>query len=68
MREFLALDRIRLRSANVGHLKDYGAHYKLFRQAIRFPGSLLEEIYTSRFVRQFYSQSEIDGFRQNWTK
>jgi hypothetical protein len=65
---FLDVDNLTLRSKNVGSRKDYADIYRTFRDSIVFPAVYLDEMYSSRFARHFYSEAEIERFRATWSK
>ncbi|RMF29402.1 MAG: hypothetical protein D6759_13910, partial [Chloroflexi bacterium] len=58
-RAFLGVERFELIRANVSSDKMYGDAYRAFVKAIRLPDSYIEQMYTSRYVRHFYSDEEI---------
>lgn len=53
---------------NAGDKKSYSALYKMFKRKIVLPDGYLDEIYTSKYVTHFYSKSEIERFRNRWSK
>lgn len=68
MCEFLGLDRLDLVTANVGREKRYHDIYQEFEARVTLPASYLARMYDSRFARQFYTDEEIDTFKQRWAK
>jgi hypothetical protein len=66
--QFLDLDRFTLVNANVAEKKEYVDVYQAFKAAIAFSESFLDEIYTSKLARHFYSSAEIQAFRDRWNK
>lgn len=57
---------LEIQFSNVGSQKEYANIYKLFLKNIRFPSEYLEEAYSSKYVRHFYSEDEINEFRGRW--
>jgi Putative capsular polysaccharide synthesis protein len=69
LREFFELSGpVDLRPANVGADKDYASLYGDVLDRVRLPDALLDSVYSTRFVRHFYSDTEIDAFRRHWTR
>jgi hypothetical protein len=66
--EFLGLDAFTLVNANVAENKEYVDVYRAFKAAIAFPESFLDEMYSSKLVKQFYSSAEIQALRDQWNK
>ncbi len=66
MRDFLGLQEFRLLSSNEAKDKRYYAAYRAFQHALALSPQVLDEVYGSRYVRHFYSDDEIVGFRQRW--
>lgn len=64
---FLDLDDFELVRSNVANQKIYAREYAEFRQRIRIPPALLDQMYDSRFARHFYSGEEIERFRARWS-
>ena len=65
-KEFLGIDNFTLKSENVGLQKIYAPLYKKFLDSITWPESYLDKFYESKFMKHFYTQNEIKGFRENW--
>jgi Putative capsular polysaccharide synthesis protein len=40
--------------------------YAQVRRSLKLPASLLDEVYSSRVCRHFYTPEELDGFRNLW--
>jgi hypothetical protein len=66
MKEFLALDDFLLISSNMGDDKAYAEVYRTFRR-LPLPRTYVEEIYSTRLARHFYSEQEIEKFTGVWT-
>ncbi|UCG33965.1 MAG: hypothetical protein JSU68_04870 [Phycisphaerales bacterium] len=68
LRDFLGLDELRMRRANVGEEKDHARLYRRFRDSARLPDSYVERLLGSRYARHFYTQQEIERLRAQWTE
>jgi hypothetical protein len=64
---FLGISDFTLIESNIGAQKDYGRVYKRFLELLELPDSYIERMYTSRFARHFYSDRQLDAFREKWT-
>lgn len=64
--EFLKIKKFRLKAENVGENKKYAQLYKEFKGVVSLPEDYLDEMYSSKYVRHFYSCDEIDSFRKKW--
>ena len=65
---FLGLDQFEIVRSNVTGDKSYGRRYEEFKNWIRIPEALLEELYESKYARHFYSEKERAQFRARWLK
>lgn len=68
MREFLKIDNFSLKTANVADKKDYFPVYEKFKKQLKLPVNYIEKMYSSKFARHFYTDDELDSFRQRWIK
>lgn len=66
LEEFLNLRGATVYNSNVGEQKKYSRLYTAFKQRIRFSEDYLERIYGSRMARHFYSDDELEKFREKW--
>lgn len=66
-KKFLGIEDFVLKKANISSEKTYSEAYARFKKSIKLPESYIDEMYSSRFVRHFYAQSEIDQFRAEWS-
>ena len=64
--ELLGISNIALVNKNIGEIKDYADLYKGFKDYIRLPEAYLEKMYSSKTVKHFYLESEIDRFKERW--
>lgn len=67
IREFLGLKDFDLKSINVGDEKDYGDIYRTFKTRLILPLPFLDEMYSTKYVRHFYSDEEIEYYRTKWS-
>jgi len=51
---------------NVGGEKIYAPLYRDFKHRISVPQVYIDEMYTSRYARYFYSQEELERFGRKW--
>lgn len=65
-KEFIHIDNFALIYTNIGNQKNYAAVYSRFKDFILFPGSYLNKMYQSKYMRHFYSAEEIKQFRNKW--
>jgi hypothetical protein len=52
--------------ANAGEDHAYRDSYRDAKRRIRIPASLLDTVYSGRYARHFYSDSELQAFRRRW--
>lgn len=64
--EFVGLPDLRLHQANRGGMKWYAPLYQNFLRHFIPNEALLDQLYNSRYMKHFYSQKEITGFREAW--
>ena len=65
-REFLNIEDLTLLNTNVGTQKVYAPIYRQILDSIVLPESYVERVYTSKYMRHFYSEAEILKFRARW--
>lgn len=63
---FLGRPDIELVRSNTAEDKDYAVLYKEFRKQIRVPESYVDRMLNSRYARHFYSNAELEKFREYW--
>lgn len=51
---------------NDSSAKPYGDVHQMMRQSMRLPKSLLEEVYSTRYARHFFSERERDAAVHRW--
>jgi hypothetical protein len=67
-REFLGIEEFTLKGANIGDGKLYKDAYQQIKNSVSLPNWYLEKFCSSKLMRHFYSESEINGFRTTWLK
>lgn len=67
MREYLDMD-VPLVPANVGATKAYAELYQRVRDTFSLPKPVLEEIYSRKSTRHFYSAQQVDKFIARWSE
>jgi hypothetical protein len=66
MEEFTGIKSWRLADRNRSKDKDYAASYTRFKSELKVSPEVIEYVYSSDFVRHFYSDGEIERFRERW--
>ena len=67
IREFLDLPNFKLKNTNVGEQRDYSSLYSEFKKKAVLPGSYLDEMCASKYIKHFYSANEIAEVRRKWS-
>lgn len=68
-REFLEINKpISVLSENVAARKQYKEQYLEVVNTLKIPRDVCELIYSSKYIKHFYSDDMIDNFIQQWTK
>ncbi|HEY0153580.1 MAG TPA: putative capsular polysaccharide synthesis family protein [Longimicrobium sp.] len=52
--------------ANAGEHHAYRGSYREAREKMRVPAALLDTVYSARYARHFYSDTELQAFRRRW--
>jgi hypothetical protein len=63
-----AAERLELKRANDSGEKNYALIYREFLKMLTLDASLVEEEYSTRTARHFYSGEELSGFQSKWVK
>lgn len=63
---FLGLKDFSLLNTNVGSDKAYAPVYEAMKRSMVFPRAYIDHLYDSKYARHFYSQDEIDRFKNKW--
>ena len=66
-RDYLGIDNFQLLEANAGSQKPYRHLYKNLLECISIPKNFLERVYSSKFVKHFYTDEEIQRFKTRWS-
>jgi hypothetical protein len=65
---FLDVDDFVLLKANTAKEKEYAPLYQKFRESITFSDAYVDQMYTSKYMRHFYTQDEITRFKSKWCR
>ncbi len=65
--EFLGIKDFPLVNDNSSSTRNYGELYKKTLHSLTVPEDVLDRIYAWRTVRHFYSEKEIEGFKEKWS-
>ena len=65
--DFIGLDKFEILRSNVASDKNYASPYSMFKQRIKLPPALLDQMYDSKFARHFFSREERELFRERWS-
>jgi hypothetical protein len=57
-----------LLSANISQEKEFSEEYQFIKENILIPRNICENVYSTRLVRHFYSETEIEQFIKKWSK
>jgi len=66
--KFLDINEFTLAESNIGDNKAYRSIYRKFLKSIVLPDSYIDKMYTSKYVRHFYSEEEIEAFKAKWRR
>ncbi|MDJ0845150.1 putative capsular polysaccharide synthesis family protein [Crocosphaera sp.] len=64
--DFLGFKNFTLEEGNKAEQSSYREIYQKVKKGIKIPTPILDEIYTSNYVKYFYGDEEIKGFRAKW--
>ena len=64
---FVGLEDFTLIPANVAGDKEYAEAYRRFRRQTPMEEWFVEKMLSSRLVRHFYSEAEVEALRTHWT-
>jgi len=67
-KKFLNVNNFTLDNTNIGKAKIYASIYKNFKETIHLPDNYLDKFYNSKYMRHFYTEMEIEGFREKWNR
>jgi hypothetical protein len=66
MEEFTGIRSWRLADRNLSINKDYAASYARFKTELKVSPEVIQHVYSSDFVRCFYTAGEREEFRRRW--
>lgn len=64
--DYIEVDNFEITSKNRSSHKWYAPLYKEFNEKIVYPKSFLDQMYSNRYVRHFYSGAEIENFKKKY--
>ena len=64
----MGIEDFELTKDNVGEKKWYAPAYKQALEELKLSKEYVEACYRTRLVRHFYSEVDIQKFRQKWSK
>jgi hypothetical protein len=67
-KKFLDIQDFTLKEENIGANKNYAELYKKFTETINLPANYLDKFYQSKFMKHFYTEQEINSFREHWIR
>lgn len=67
IKEFLGIEKFSLREKNITRNKKHGEIYELFKDKLILPDRLINDLYSSKYIKQFYSDEEISFYKKKWT-
>jgi hypothetical protein len=68
LQDFLGIELNSLVVANEAEGQEYDRAYREFKKELKLPEQYLSAMYQSKLVTRFYSDTEIDRFRRNWSR
>lgn len=68
MDSFLGFNNFTLQNENISKEKEYAELYQKVKRKIKLPVSYIDKMYSSKMARHFYTESEIEGFKQKWSR
>lgn len=67
-KKFLGIDNFQLVGDNIGEKKSYHNIYRKFLDSIVLPESYVDKMYSSKYMRHFYSEEEIEALKLKWCR
>jgi len=67
-KNFLGVSNFALINSNISSSKSYSDIYRQFLNSILLPESYINKMYTSKYMRHFYSQEEIEALKAKWCR
>jgi len=66
--EYFRTDRVTMKAANIALFKDYSLFYYEALMGLSYTMKVLDDLYSSRIVRAFYDDLEIEQFKERWNR
>ena len=66
MKDFTSIGNWVLKEKNKAENKKYSLEYKKFRSELQVKQDVINNVYSSTFVKHFYTDEEINLFRKQW--
>ncbi|MGY4688464.1 putative capsular polysaccharide synthesis family protein [Salibacterium sp. K-3] len=66
IQQFLEIDNFSFNETNRGEKKWYSLLYKQFRSNLNLSNDYIQTLYTSKYMKHFYTSSEIEEFKSKW--
>ncbi|OEF99782.1 hypothetical protein BHF71_00985 [Vulcanibacillus modesticaldus] len=66
--DFLEIEDFKLKNVNISSKKWYADLYKDFKKKFSPSEEYIDTLYNSRYMKHFYSEEEINHFRNKWLK
>lgn len=67
-KEFLGINEFEINSLNTSDEQPYRDLYKWFLNGVQLPETYLNDMYQSKYMKKFYSDEEIAGYRKRWSR
>ncbi len=68
IKQFVGVSHFDLKHENISQTKFYGVSYEKFKQELKIPGELLNQICHSKYFTHFYNQDSIEQIHEKWKK
>jgi len=68
LEDFLGRSVPAIINRNVSTEKEYAARYQMIKEQLRLPVEFLDEQYNRKCPRHFYSDAEVECFKQRWQR
>lgn len=66
--DFVNITNFKLQSENNSDQKVYKREYATFKENFRISKDYVNKLYSSKYIKHFYSEEEIDCFKKKWEK
>jgi hypothetical protein len=67
-KEFLGIENFSLSKENISLNKEYSDIYHSFLKQVSIPSWYVDKMYSSKYFKHFYSDSEIENYRKKWLR